>query len=71
MDVNIEKFERLINNYGEIEVFYKVRKIPGGRVLNTFFVPVGNENLEAAEQKVIADIHDYLEANDLQAINKF
>jgi len=70
MEVLVNKYEREVNHFGQLEYFYKVHRIPGGKVLMTFFVPTDRDE-ETAEHQVIADIHEYLKTNNLTALNKF
>jgi|GEM_PF-5088145 len=73
MDVIVDKYERQINHYGHFEYIYKVHKVPGGRVINSFHVPFSYEPKEMLEfeDRVRKEIHEYLEKHDYKAIQKF
>lgn len=73
MDVIVDKYERPVNGYGGLEYIYKVHKVPGGKVINSFHVPFSydSEEMLECEERVRKEIHTYLEKHDYTAIQKF
>lgn len=73
MDVVVDKYERPVNGYGGLEYFYKVHKVPGGKVINSFYVPhsYDTEEMLENEKRVRKEIHAYLEKHDYKAITNY
>lgn len=71
MQVVVDKYERLINDFGGTEYIYKIGIVPGCRVIKTFYVPYDSPDIEEEDRKVVREIKSYLAENGLTAVNKY
>jgi len=73
IDVVVDKYEREVDHYGGFEYIYKIHKVPGGMVINSFHVPFSydSEEMLEYEKRVRKEIHEYLEKHYYKAIQKF
>lgn len=72
-EVVVTKYEREVNHYGGLEYIFKVHKVPGGRVINSFYVlhSYDPEEMLESEDRVRKEIHAYLEKHDYKAVSKY
>lgn len=70
MDVMVEKFEVFYGNYPTGDLIYKVRRIPGGQVLNSFYVEYDSDR--DTHKKNIAEmikvIKKYIKENEMNLL---
>lgn len=70
-DVIVTKYERFTNHFGIFEYFFTVGIVPGGRVVNTFYVPTDAYDVMEATEKVTREIKDYLKESNFNSLSKF
>lgn len=69
-DVTVTLYERETGRYGELEYFYRIAIVPGGRVVNVFY-PSGDIPKEEALQAARKEIESYLKENGFNATTKY